>query len=184
MNKRLRNILIVIGSLVLGLWLLSTVFKNYTKSHSPEDTVTFSEGDLSLAVFYNRPSKKGRNIFGELIPYGNVWRTGANEATTFTTNKSLNINGKSLAPGTYTLWTIPGEKEWEVIFNNKMYPWGVNFSQEASREADHDVLNTKVAVEQLTQPVEMFTIQFGYQEVLNMTLSWDQTKVSVPIIWK
>lgn len=184
MNKTLRIILIVVVSLIAALWLAFWALGKYTKSFSPEDSVIFTEGDLKVEVFYNRPSKKGREIFGDLIPYGEVWRTGANEATTFTTNKALNIGGQSLKPGTYTLWTIPGEQEWTVIFNEKMYPWGINFKGVASRDPEFDVLSTKVAVEGLSEVREMFTIEFGYQEVLNMTLSWDKTKISVPMTWK
>ncbi|MCI4666543.1 MAG: DUF2911 domain-containing protein [Bacteroidia bacterium] len=183
MNKTLRNVLIGIASLVVILMLLFWGFRNYTKSHSPEETASFSEGDLKIEVFYNRPSKKGRIIFGELVPYDVVWRTGANEATTFTSNKDLTIGGEVLKAGTYTLWTIPGQNEWKVIFNSEMYPWGVDFNADASRKAEFDVLTTSVAVESLSQSLEMFTIDFAYQEVLNMTLAWDQTKVSVPITW-
>lgn len=183
MNKVVRNILIVVVGLVVLLSLAFWALSNYTKSHSPEDTVVFTEGDLRIEVFYNRPSKKDRLIFGELVPFGQVWRTGANEATTFDTNKDLTIGGETLKAGKYTLWTIPGEREWTVIFNSKMYPWGVNFSQEASREAEFDVLSTKVALEKLSEPTELFTISFAYQEILNMSLAWDKTKVSVPMSW-
>jgi hypothetical protein len=65
-------------------------------------------------------------IFGGLVPYGEVWRTGANEATTFTTNQDLLVDGSFLAAGKYTLWTIPGPESWKVIFNSKMYPWGID----------------------------------------------------------
>ena len=90
------------------------------------EVVTYTQGDLQLDVFYCSPSKKGRKIFGELVPYGEVWRTGANEATTFTTNKDLIIDGKKLVTGNlYSIWTIPEEDSWTIIFNNKMYNWGV-----------------------------------------------------------
>ncbi len=100
-----------------------------TKAYSPEETVTYEENSLDLEVFYNRPYKKDRVIFGGLVPYGQVWRTGANEATTFSTNEDLLIDGSTLEAGKYTLWTIPMENSWKVIFNSKMYPWGINLDQ-------------------------------------------------------
>lgn len=179
MNKVLKWVLIVLVALIVIGFAGFQYLTYQTKQASPEDTVAYSEGGLEMEVYYNRPSKKDRVIFGELVPYGEVWRTGANEATTFETNQDLTINGKTLPAGKYTLWTIPGQQSWEVIFNSKMYGWGVNFNAQASREAEHDVLSVEVPVENLGSPVELFTIAFEAGPAL--TLSWDQTKVSVPL---
>ena len=178
MNKFLKWALIVLASLMLIMFIGWQVLKVQTKKASPEATVTHQINGASVEVFYNRPSKKEREIFGELVPYGVVWRTGANEATTFETDKDLTIDGKTLPAGKYTLWTIPNQDSWEVIFNGKQYGWGVGFGAQASREPEADVLALEVPVESLPTSVEMFTIDF---EGNNMTLSWDQTKVSVPI---
>ena len=184
MNKALKWILIIVGILaVIGIGL-SIAWKNLqkeTKKHSPEETVVYNEGGKALEVFYNRPSKKDRDIFGGLVPYGEVWRTGANEATTFTTGTDISVNGESLPEGKYTLWTIPGENSWQIIFNNKSYAWGVSWGGKASRDPNADVLKVEVPAESLEQVVEMFTISFETNELLNMVLQWDQTKVSVPI---
>jgi hypothetical protein len=179
--KVLRRILIIIGVLVLSLFIAFKVLQSQTKKSSPEDKVLFSQGDVKLEVFYNRPYKKGRTIFGDLIPYGQVWRTGANEATTFTTNKKLLIGGKELPAGKYTLWTVPNETSWNVIFNKKMYGWGVGFNGKASQDPKEDALQTEVPVELLPQTVEQFTIAFEQGETINMTLIWDATRVVVPI---
>ena len=134
----------------------------------------------------NRPkaSKKDRKIFGELVPYGEVWRTGANEASTFTTNKDLSIDGKTLAKGTYTLWTIPGETTWDLIFNSEMYDWGVKLTdQKPAREPKYDALVTTVTVSNSLTTTESFTISFSDIETATlMTLAWDN--VVVPIILK
>lgn len=111
-----------------------------------------------MTVDYSRPSKKGRVIFGELVPYGKVWRTGANKATTITTDKAITLGGKALAAGTYTLWSIPEAATWQVIFNSKMYPWGVNYDGEPQRNPTADVLTVEVPTETLESEVENFTI--------------------------
>ena len=110
-----------------------------------------------------------------------MWRTGANEPTTFTSNKDLQINDQTLPAGKYTLWTIPGQDQWTVIFNSKEYGWGVNFRAQASRDLAADALQIKVPVEKLTSSVEQFTITFEKGTPLKLTVAWDQTKVSVPI---
>jgi hypothetical protein len=152
-----------------------------TKKHSPETTVNFNEGTYNIEVFYNRPYKKDRVIFGKLVPFGRVWRTGANEATTFETSTDLTVDGQVLPAGKYTLWTIPNADSWSVIFNSKQYSWGVG-SKGASREAEYDVLNVTVPVEQLNSPVEQFTIELaGEAGKPALSFIWDQTKVSLPM---
>ncbi|MBL8001028.1 MAG: DUF2911 domain-containing protein [Flavobacteriales bacterium] len=180
MNKFLKWALIIVGVLLLLGFVGFKVLQHNTKKFSPEDTVTLSMDGLDLQVFYNRPSKKGRTIFGGLVPYDKVWRTGANEATTFTTNKPLRIGDGTLPAGTYTLWTIPGAHEWTVIFNKKMYPWGVDWNSQASRQAEHDAVRLIVPVETVETPVEMFTIALQ-GEPLAMTLTWDNVRITVPI---
>jgi len=165
--------------LVLVVWFFQ---RNFTKAHSPEDIVLYEEDSLELEVFYNRPYKKERVIFGELVPYGVVWRTGANEATTFTTNKDLLVDGSFLPAGKYTLWTIPGEETWKVIFNSKMYPWGIDSEMKAYREAEFDVLVLEVPVENMNEVVEQFSIYFERaNDLVIMNLEWDQTRISFPL---
>ena len=158
------------------------IFKNNTKSFSPEDTVEYSHGDLDLEVFYNRPYKKDRQIFGGLVPYNEVWRTGANEATTFSTSKDILVDGSLLPKGTYTLWTIPMEKSWKVIFNSEMYPWGITADGQPSRLPDYDVLTIEAPVKTLKNPVEQFTIFFNEKQgFINLNFAWDKTLVQIPI---
>lgn len=155
-----------------------------TKSFSPEEEVVFNQDDLTIKVFYNRPSKKGREIFGGLVPYEEVWRTGANEATTFDTNKDLNIEGKTLRAGKYSLWTIPREVTWTIIFNSEHGQWGVNSQGEPNRNPQLDVLQVDVHAVQQDQLFEQFTIAFEKTgDDAEMVLMWDNTLVSVPFTY-
>ena len=155
--------------------------KKESKSHSPEDEIIFSQGNLTVKVFYNRPYKKGREIFGGLVPYGKVWRTGANEATTFETNKDLTIEGQKLKAGKYSLWSIPGEETWAVIFNSEHGQWGLNSKGEPNRDPSRDVLTVNVHAVQQEQQFEQFTISFEETgEDVEMVLIWDKTLVAVP----
>lgn len=182
MNKKLQTGL-KIGGVVLVLVLIGLFFQRYsTKAHSPEDIVVYEEDSLELEVFYNRPYKKERVIFGELVPYGEVWRTGANEATTFTTNQDLLVDGSLLPAGKYTLWTIPGEDSWKVIFNSKMYPWGIDQDKKAYREPEFDALVLEVPTSQMEETLEQFSIYFeNTNDLVLMNLAWDETKVTLPL---
>lgn len=181
MKKFVKWTLIIVAGLAVILFGLFKFMQYQTKKASPEEVVEYSGNNKKITVVYNRPSKKGRTIFGGLVAYDKVWRTGANEATTFTTEQDLQIDGKSLPSGKYTLWTIPGKDEWTVIFNKKDYGWGVNFDGEASRDPQADVLQVTSSVQNLDKSVELFTISFEESPSLKMSLAWDQTKVSVPI---
>lgn len=155
-----------------------------TKSFSPEEEVEFNSGDLSIKVFYNRPSKKGREIFGGLVPYDQIWRTGANEATTFETNKDLVVEGQTLKAGKYSLWTIPRETTWTIIFNSEHGQWGVNSKGEANHNPELDVLRVDVDAVQQDQVFEQFTITFEETaQDAEMILIWDKTLVSVPFTY-
>lgn len=178
MNRTLKRVLIIVGSLVVLLVVLFQFFKWNTKQSSPEDTVTATIGAATVEINYSQPSVKGREIFGGLIPYGEVWRTGANEATTFTTTGDLTIGEKTLPAGEYTLWTIPNANEWLIIWNSKQYGWGVNFDAISSREADFDVLSVSAPVETMDASSEKFTITIDNGV---MSLAWDQVKVSTSI---
>ena len=116
------------------------------------------------------------------MPYGEVWRTGANEATTFEVNRDIMVDGTKLQSGKYTLWTIPNQDSWKVIFNEKMYTWGIDLTtQEAARDPEYDMLTLEVPVNKNLKAVEQFTIYFDDQQNLNvMFLAWDHTVIAVP----
>ena len=183
MNTFLKRVLISLAVIALGLFLYSTFVEDiFAPRLSPKDTVKFELNDLELKVFYNRPSKKNRVIFGALVPFDKVWRTGANEATTFETNKPLEVKGMPLPAGKYTLWTVPKDSVWTVIFNTKQYSWGVDSEMKPMWDPNYDALSIEVPVRDLKKPVEQFTIAFDNStDDLFLTMAWDVVKVSVPL---
>ncbi|MCK7591688.1 DUF2911 domain-containing protein [Subsaxibacter sp. CAU 1640] len=183
MNSFLKWTIIVLSVIALGLFIYAIAVEDiFSKRLSPKDTVKFELNDTKLEVFYNRPYKKGREIFGALVPFNEVWRTGANEATTFATNKDLMIEDIILNKGTYTLWTVPKDSTWTVIFNTKQYPWGVDEQMRPMREPQFDYMDIEEPVQKLDKPVEQFTIAFdNTTDDLKMTLVWDKTKIEVPM---
>lgn len=183
MNTFLKRVLILLSIIAIGLFLYSIIVEDiFEKRLSPKDTVKFELNDLKMKVFYNRPSKKGREVFGALVPFNEVWRTGANEATTFETNQPLTINGSILPAGKYTLWTVPKDSVWTVIFNSKQYSWGVNSEMKPMWDPNYDVVDIEVPVEKLNTTVEQFTIAFDNStDSLSLTMAWDDVKIAVPL---
>mgnify|MGYP000238780245 FL=1 len=183
MNTFLKRILILLSIVAIGLFLYSHFVENiFSPRLSPKDTVEFKLNDLKLEVFYNRPSKKEREVFGALVPFNQVWRTGANEATTFETNQMLEISGMPLPKGKYTLWTVPKDTIWTVIFNSKQYDWGVDNEMKPLWDPNYDVLNIDIPVQKLNATVEQFTIAFDNStDNLFLTMAWDDTKIAVPL---
>ena len=182
-NSILKWILSIL--LIIVFTLISYLYTSgsFEKRASPKDTIRFKVNDLTLEVFYNRPYKKGRDIFGGLVPYNKVWRTGANEATTFSSSLPITINNKKLPKGLYTLWTIPNTSSWEIIFNSKQYPWGVDDQMKPMRDSEFDVLTVKIPVTEIDQVIEQFTIGFdNLRNPLEMYLAWDDTRINIPII--
>jgi hypothetical protein len=174
----LKKILIGLAVLAVILFVAFQVMKSRTKSSSPEVKQTYAVGAAKVDLFYCSPSKKGRDIFGGLIKYGEVWRTGANEPTTFETDKNLTIGEKSLPAGKYSLWTIPQKDSWTVILNKEIPYWGDGSGGKAARNDKTDVIQVVVPVEKLTAPQEKLSIDANNN---SLNISWDMTKVSVPI---
>jgi hypothetical protein len=172
MNKAVKIILGVVVFLVLAYFGLKT----WTKSSSPNEVAAIQQNGIEIEVDYCRPSMKGREIFGGLVPYDKVWRTGANEATTIEFNKDVFIKGNRLAAGKYSLWTVPNPESWDIIFNDEIPSWGTNYDESTN------VLTVSAAPENLATPLEQFTISFaGTDSLINMNLSWENTSVTLPI---
>lgn len=132
-----------------------------------------------IKIVYGQPYKRGREIFGNLEPYGEVWRTGANEATELTTTKDILFAGEQVKAGTYALFTIPRQdEEWTIILNSKLGQWGA-----FEYESEHDVLRVDVPARNVESVQEVFTIQFEETsgDSTNILLRWDQTEVKIPI---
>lgn len=175
----LKKILIGLVVLVAILFVAFQILKSRTKSSSPEVKQTYSVGVAKVNLFYCQPSKKGREIFGGLIKYGEVWRTGANEPTTFETDKNLVIGGKILPVGKYSLWTIPQKDNWTVIFNKDIPIWGDNSDGKAARNGKEDIIQVVVPVDKLNAPQEKLSIEVQNNALI---ISWDMTKLTVPIV--
>jgi len=144
---------------------------------SPLEIVTVKYESTYIKITYGRPHKKSREIFGELVPYGKVWRTGANEATEITLTKDVIINKKRLAAGTYTIFTIPQKDSWKVIFNTDLGQWGAyNYNP------DKNELVIDAEVTTMDTVYEPFTIEFQLQDdSTNLLMMWDKTKASFTI---
>lgn len=183
--KFLKWFLIVIAVLtVLVVFVGMPYIKSQTKKHSPQKTATYSENGMDLAINYSSPAKKDRVIFGGLVAYDVVWRTGANEPTTFTTTSEITVTDKKLPAGTYSLWTIPKKDSWSVIFNKEVPDWGVTIlsgGKETTRNAEQDALQVEIPVRTVAKPVEYFTIGFEERGELYLSIFWDSTKIRVPI---
>lgn len=176
MSKR---IIYIFGGIIFALLAIIGIqqYQLYqTKQYSPESTVQYTSTDVNIKVTYSRPSKKGREIFGNLVPYGQWWRTGANEPTMIELSRDISFGGTNiLKAGRYSIVTVPGESEWEVIFNSKIPDWGTKYSPE------FDAIHVKGTVESLPDVVELFTIDFTDNNGSpTMIFAWDKTKVSVP----
>jgi len=144
---------------------------------SPLAIISIRYKDAYVKITYSQPQKRGREIFGKLVPYGQVWRTGANEATEITLTKNIQINGSFLKAGTYSIFTIPEKEKWTVIINNDLGLWGAyNYNSKL------DEMRFDVPVQSLTAEVhEQFTMQFDQRnEVADLLIFWDRVKVSIP----
>jgi tetratricopeptide (TPR) repeat protein len=148
-----------------------------TPAPSPTQTIQQDFGVSSMQLIYSRPGMKGRKIFGDLVPFGKVWRTGANAATRIKFNDDVSIGGQALKAGEYALYTIPGENEWIVIINKGSANWGTDYKQE------DDLLRVKVKPGKLNDPVESFTMQFDNVKAnsADLKIMWEKTAVAVPI---
>jgi hypothetical protein len=137
---------------------------------SPRDTVRAQIGPARLMVDYGRPRRRGRVIFGQVVPWNQVWRTGANAATQFSTDAALIMGGHVIPPGQYSLWTIPGSTEATLIINRRTGQWGTDYDPE------QDLARLVMARESTAEPVEQFTIAIEPSEAGGvLQLSWDRT---------
>ena len=117
--------------------------QNKANRPSPPDSATGKIGNATIKIIYSSPSVKGRQIWGALVPYDKIWRAGANEATIFETDKPVQVEGKTLPAGRYSLFATPGEKEWTFIFNSETGQWGIKRTGEANLDPAKNVLSVK-----------------------------------------
>jgi Protein of unknown function (DUF2911) len=157
-------------------------FANAQQLHTPAPSPTqVIKQDFSLSnieISYSRPGMKGRKIFGDLVPYGQVWRTGANSATTITFGEDVSFGGQKVAAGKYGLLTIPGEKEWTIILSKQL-----DVTNASAYKQDQDVVRIQTKPVQIPATIENFMITFDEIKPtsLELELLWDKTLVSVPV---
>lgn len=161
---------------ILTLCILSTTAVLAAEAKKPLSPPAKAEATLNgkkVTIEYSAPSKRNRAIMGELVPYGKVWRTGANAATTLTTETALMLGSIHVPAGKYTLYTIPGEKEWTLIVSKQTGQWGTNYDEK------QDLGRTKMSVSTVKKPVETLAITIDKS---NLTLAWENTSASVPVM--
>jgi tetratricopeptide (TPR) repeat protein len=168
-------------SAVAALWLQVNLLQAQivVPDQSPFSTVTQKVGFSEIRIEYSRPSVRGRIIFGDLVPYGKVWRTGANAATKLYINEEITIQDNfKLFPGVYSLYTIPDKNEWTIIINKDPWLWGA-----FDYKANFDAIRFNVKPQPLKEQVETFTIQFANvcSNCSEIQMMWDFTKVSFRI---
>jgi hypothetical protein len=153
------------------------------KRKSPLDSVSFTVAGKAVKVCYGRPSLRGRRMLGgEAVPYGQVWRTGANEPTMIHTTGPITLAGLKVPAGTYSLYTVPGKGEWEIIVNRSTTQWGEesNYTDAVKKQ---ELGRAKVKPEIIATPVETFTIrpQPASADAKALVLEWEQTRVRIPL---
>ncbi len=141
-----------------------------------EATLKFADGN-TVTIEYSRPSMRSRKIFGGLVPYEQVWRTGANAATSLKTTVDLTIGGAAVPKGSYTLYTLPGESSWKLIINKQTGQWGTEYSQ------GQDLARVDMKVTQRSSGLELFTISFDKTggNAGTLKLEWENTIASVDV---
>jgi hypothetical protein len=179
-----KNSRLGLGAVAISAFLLSLALSQDARAqfghgryHSPPANATATIGGKVIRIDYYAPSMHGRKIMGELVPFGEVWCTGANWATQITTPADLMIGDIKLPKGRYSIWTIPDEKEWTLIINRATGQYHTDY------DPDTDFARTKMKVKTLATPVETFTIDLrpGDDSRGTLALIWEQTEASIPL---
>ena len=177
----MRRIAIACGFVMLLLAVAASPLRaQQDKSQRPSPPATAKcelAGGKTVTVDYSSPRKKGRNVFPDVVKYGEVWRTGANEATTFVTTGDVMVGGTHVPAGSYTLFTIPGKDKWTLIISKKTGEWGTPYPGEKE-----DLARVEMKAGSAGAPVENFTISFEKADSgCTLKLAWDTTTASVSV---
>lgn len=168
----------VLALFALVLTTLSALAQGDKASRpSPPATATGKVDGANITITYGSPSVKGRQIWGGLVPYDKAWRAGANEATIFETDKAIKVAGKDLPAGKYSLFAVPGEKEWQFIFNSQTGQWGIKRTGDANRDPANDVLmvSAKADKSAMSEKLAYEVTKSGF------VLKWENLAVPVAI---
>jgi hypothetical protein len=184
MSARISSILYLLGAIVVLSFVPAAAAQDAVPAPEPRPSplalthVTLDDGTY-IKIHYGSPRMRGRDIFGGLVPYGEVWRLGANEATEMTITKNIVLGGKQIPAGTYSLVAIPEEDKWTLVVNRSIGQWGA-----FSYSPETDLVRIEVPVEQAGQPHEAFTMNLVKNEGekdARLVMVWDRTQVTVPI---
>jgi hypothetical protein len=183
----MRNKLLAVVGIVLALGLsVAAQSPDKSKRPSPPGTADckFADGK-TIHIDYSRPSAKGRKIYGGLVPYGKVWRTGANEATSFVSDTDVTINATAVPKGSYTIVTVPAEApgKWKLIVNKATGEWGVNKQEGYTYDATELARIDMNATTSLDAPVEQFTISLPSKggDTCTLQLDWEKTRATADV---
>jgi len=168
-------------SLLLGCALIVAAQQDKSKRPSPPAQASWDlGGGKSVTIDYSSPRAKGRKIYGELVPFGQVWRTGANESTALVTPVDLTIGGTAVPAGSYTIFTVPNKDKWALVISKKTGEWGTDYPGPAN-----DLARVDMKVSALSAPVENFAISFEKTGAgANLNIDWETTRASVAIAKK
>ena len=171
--------LVLIPAVLLAIATLAPAqMKDKSKRPSPPANTEckFSNGK-TVKIDYSSPRAKGRKIFGGLVPYGEVWRTGANEATTFVADTNVEVGGTSVPAGSYTIFTIPAADKWTLIINKKTGEWGIPYKYESD-----ELARVPMTVSKTSGPVEDFTVSFDQAgSKCALHVEWENTRATVEV---
>jgi DUF2911 family protein len=150
------------------------------KASPPASATCDLGGGKTIKTAYSSPRMKGRKIYGDLVPFGEVWRTGANDATTFVTSADVVVGGKTVPAGNYTIFTVPAADKWTLIVNKKTGEWGIPYKYESD-----ELVRVDMKVSKLPAPVEDFTIAYDKSgSGCTLDMDWETTRATVQIASK
>ena len=173
MKKRLMCIFTCLMAVAMLAGAASAQDKSQRPSPPASASCKLADGK-TITVDYSSPAMKGRKILGELVPYGKIWRAGANEATTFVTTADLTADGKAVPAGSYTIFAIPNADKWTLVISKKTGEWGTAYPGESEDQA-----RAEMKVSALPSPVENFTISFESEKgACAMHLDWEKTRAT------
>src|SRR5580698_4897051 len=177
----MRKVLVLCSAILLTVGVLAlrgNAQQDKSQRPSPPAQAVFHFADgKTVTIDYSSPRAKGRKIFGDLVPYGQVWRAGANEATTFVPMEDLKVGGKDVPAGNYTIFTVPEQNKWTLVISKKNGEWGTAYPGPSE-----DLLRVDMKVSKLPAPVENFTIAFDKSGGgCTLRMEWETTRASVEI---
>jgi len=164
-------------ALLFALVLTTLACAQKSQKPSPAASASCDLGGGKITTDYSSPRMKGRKIYGGLVPFGEVWRTGANEATTFVTSTATNVGGTAVPAGSYTIFTVPAADKWTLIINKKTGEWGIPYKYESD-----ELARVPMKVSKLDAPVENFLIAYDKTASgCTLRMDWENTRASVDV---